>query len=169
MQEREDKHIYEDYNFDLESYLSQIEVENAIPKNGILILPNENWRQSGKPVYMPETYRFVKWVKQTDVVQSEINLVELKKSNVASLRSDEIWLPIAYVFSDASFQIFLNVAASYLYDKLKGLLKNEDMTVHLEILKEDKLAKKVKRFLYDGSYAGLKEIIKKIDVNEFME
>jgi len=169
MFDQQDKHEYQDIDFHLDEYLAQVQSKGAVEQQGILVLPTENWRKTGATVFMPETFSFVKWVRQNDAIGNRVNVATLEESKTADLRSIDYWFPLVYLFSDVSLQIYLNMVANYLYDRLKGALQSDKHTVDLEVLTEDKKAGRVKKFSYHGSYDGLKEIIKKIDVNEFME
>jgi len=168
MFDQQDKWEYKDVDLDLDEYLARVQSKSTAEKQGILVLPTENWRQTGVTVFMPETFSFVKWVKQNNANSNRVSVVSLEENKIADLRSADFWIPLAYLFSDTSLQIYLNIVASYLYDRMRGVLQGEKRIVDLEVLIEDKKAGRTKRFTYHGSYDGLKEIIKKIDINEFV-
>ena len=167
MLEREDEYKYEDVDFNIDEYLSRVQAKSDTARQGILVLPTEHWRQSSVNVFMPETFDFVKWMRQNSTIDVSINIATVEDIQVAEMRSDNFWFPLAYLFNDISVQIYLNIVASYLYDRIKGALRADQTTVDLELLTEDKKKGRVKRFSYHGSYEGLKEIIEKMD--KFME
>ena len=169
MFEQEDKHKYEDVDFNITEYLSQVQAKSDIERKGILVLPTKDWQQSGVNVFMSETFDFVKWVKQKSTNDFSISVATTKDKRVAEMKSDNILLPLVYLFSNVSIPIYLNMVANYLYDKLKGKLGTDKTTVNLEVRSEDKKKGKVKRFSYHGSYEGFQKIVKKMDINEFME
>ncbi len=169
MFDEEDKYGYEVIDFDIAAYMARIKSSDALEKQGILVLPNEDWRQTGTNVFMSETFDFVKWAKQNKAVSHKVTVATAEGTKVADLRSEDYWFPLVYLFSDVSLQIYLNMVANYLYDRIKGALKSDKCTVNLEVFAEDKKKGKTRKFSYHGSYEGLREIIKKIDVNEFME
>src|SRR6266508_3707693 len=122
MSNEQNKHEYQDVVFDLEEYLIQIKNQGEVERTGILFLPDQDWQGTGEDVFKPETFNFIKWAKQK--TQIPINAASVLETKVLELRSSDFWFPLVYLFSDASLQIYLNLVASYLYDKIRGLLKN---------------------------------------------
>lgn len=167
MNENEEDYNYSTTDFNLEEYLERLQTNYDYEQTGILLLPNENWRQLGHPVFMPETSNLLKWVTQNPSIEVDICRVEMDEIRIADLRSYDIWLPILYIFGDTSFQLTLNIVANYIYDRMRGLLPNEDPKIHLEILNEEDGV--IRRFTYDGSATDLKQIAKKVDLNKLLE
>jgi hypothetical protein len=61
------------------------------------------------------------------------------------------------------------MAASYLYDKAKGALKNEQPRLHMRAIYEDKQSGKTKKFEFSGDADALAKAIKKFDLNNFFD
>lgn len=117
-------------------------------------------------VAQPDTGEFVKWIK---INNPEIAVETQKYQKQLALRSNDFWLPLVFLASDVTLPIYLNLVASYLYDKSKGLLRGEQNRVHFSAVYEDKSTGKSKKFIFEGSGEDLKMPIKKFDVNKFME
>jgi hypothetical protein len=169
MFEQEDKIEYTDINFSIDEYLARTRSSEIQKREGILLLPKDNWRQTGESIFMPETFNFAKWARKNTMVSNSVAVAETETTKVADLRSHDFWLPLAYLFSDVPLQIYLGLVANYIYDRLKGALKNEEPIVDLEVYIEDKKKGKVRRFSYHGSCNGLQQVIKRIDVNELLD
>lgn len=169
MSDRQDAVEYEETNFQLDDYLNRIKSEPVTTRQGILILPQENWHQSGKVVFSPETFNFVKWVKQHEANADCVNLVALAETKTADLRSHDFWFPLAFLFSDVTLQLYLNMVANYLYDRLKGAIHGENPTIDLQVLVQESKKGKIKKLTYHGSCDGLQRISEKIDINKLME
>lgn len=108
---------------------------------------------------------FAKWLKAYDPqvsVTLEPNVPKLV------LRSGDVWLPLTFLASDIALPVYLNLVASYLYEKMKGTLKSESTRVHLCAEFEDKANGKIKRFAFDGDAEALQKAIKRFDLNEFL-
>lgn len=106
MTEREDMYTYEETDFDLDTYVMRVETKSFLERNGILILPNENYRQTGKDVFMPDTFDFLKWANRDIRSGNNIRILPVQEVKVIDLRSQDFWLPLVYIFSDASLQIY---------------------------------------------------------------
>ena len=52
---------------------------------------------------------------------------------------------------------------------MKGALRNEKARVHLEVIVDDKNEGISKRFHYEGDVEGLQKVIKKVDLNRFLD
>ncbi|MGE5343309.1 MAG: hypothetical protein ACM3SY_17715 [Candidatus Omnitrophota bacterium] len=163
-----DKFEYKNIDFDLDEYAEKVKSKSSFPKRGILILPCEKWGSFDCSPFMSETFNFFKWIKQNSIKES-VSILEGKEKKIAELRSDKIWFPLVYLFSDITLPIYLNLVANYLYERLKGALVTDKHEVRVEAFIEDKRDKKTKRFLYEGSYRGLKEITKRVDLDKLME
>lgn len=130
-----------------------------------LAFPPESVSQNGTIGLKPDYGDFLKWLKTTHP-QVAVTLPPAE-SPKAVLRSADIWLPLVYLAGDTSVQIFLNMAASYLYDCSKGILKGDVPRVHLSVVYEDHQAGKTKRLEFTGNADELNKVIKKFDPNNF--
>lgn len=135
----------------------------VLPRSGIALL-QEPIGHDGTLGMKPDAGDFLKWVRSQ---HPDIALAFPSKSPKAVLHSSDIWLPLIYLASDTSVQLFLNMLSSYLYDRAKGALRGEESRVHLSLIYEDKVSKKVKRFEYEGSSADVKKLMDKFDANNF--
>jgi hypothetical protein len=158
----DDKTVSEEKSFENDDEFKQFLGNN--PK-GILVV-HETYREIDGVVAQPDTGEFVKWVK-TNNPGVKIETQEYGKQLV--LRSNDYWLPLVFLASDVTLPIYLNMVASYLYDKSKGLLKGEENRVHFSVVYEDKKAGKTKKFVFEGSGSELNKTINKFNVNKFME
>lgn len=109
---------------------------------------------------------FAKWVR---VNNPELNIVLESKAPKLVLRSGDIWLPLTFLASDIALPVYLNLVASYLYERMKGALKGELTRVHFCAEFEDKANGKTKRFTFDGDVDALQKAIKRFDVNDFLD
>lgn len=109
---------------------------------------------------------FAKWIRD-ESPNTKISLSTEAPKLV--LRSADIWLPLVYLAADTSVQVFLNMAASYLYDKAKGSLKNDNPRVHMRAIYQDKLTGKTKRFEFSGDADALAKAVKRFDLNNFFD
>lgn len=131
-----------------------------------LVMLAEPWGDRPEPVMRQDAGDFVKWLK----VNAPSIPVEVRKTEQRLfLQSGDCWLPLAFLASDVSVQIYLNMVASYLYDKLKGALKGEKPRVHLSAVYEDKANNTVKRFDFEGNIEALQRVIKRFDLNKFLD
>jgi len=109
---------------------------------------------------------FAKWLRAHDPA---IKVVMDAKAPKLVLRSGDVLLPLAFLASDIALPIYLNLVASYLYEKMKGALKGETTRVHLCAEYEDKVHGKIKRFSFEGDAEALQKAIKRFDLNEFFD
>jgi hypothetical protein len=131
-----------------------------------LLMVSEPWGDQPEPVLPQDAGDFVKWLK----INAPSIPVEVRKTDRRLLlQSGDYWLPVAFLASDVSVQIYLNMVASFLYDKLKGALKGEKARVHLSAVYEDKANKVVKRFDFEGDAEALQKAIKRFDLNKFLD
>jgi hypothetical protein len=133
--------------------------------SGILCLSEEKFRDYEGPVLKPDTFRFAKWVKQN---HSKVNIDVQEAEARADLRSNDFWLPLVFLASDVSLQVYLNLVANYIYDMARGALKHDKKSVHLRVIHKNAETNETREFSYDGSVDGLKACIKKIDINRLM-
>ncbi len=134
-------------------------------QKGILCIPAASLDSSRQHVVLPETYNFAKWIRKN---RKDINIDVLPSKGVQHLRSSDFWMPIVLLASDVSLQVYLGLVTSYLYDVIRGALKHDKATVHVEAIYKDSKGT-IKKFSYSGSVEGLGKTIKKIDINKFME
>jgi hypothetical protein len=85
------------------------------------------------------------------------------------LRGAEVWLPLVYLAGDTSVQIFLNMAASYLYDRAKGALRSDQPRAHIKVVYRDRKAGRTKMFEFSGDGDALGKAIKRFDLNNFFD
>jgi len=133
--------------------------------NGILCHPEEKFRDYEGPVLKPDTFRFAKWVRQK---HSSIHIDVQSAEARADLRSNDFWLPLVFLASDVSLQVYLNLVANYIYDIARGALTHDKQSVHLRAIYKSAEANETMEFSYDGSVEGLKACIKKVDLNKLM-
>jgi hypothetical protein len=131
-----------------------------------LVMLAEPWRDWPDAVLQPHTGDFAKWLK---INAPSINVEIRKTGQRLVLHSNEYWLPLVFLANDVTVQIYLNMVASYLYDKLKGALKGETARVHLSAVYEDKTNDVVKRFDFEGDIEALQKAIKRFDLNKFLD
>ncbi len=86
-----------------------------------------------------------------------------------SLHNAHVWLPLIYLASDTSMQVFLNLASSYVHDKLKGKLPSDFPKVHLSVMYQNKRDGTTKRFEFSGDSDSLSKAIKRFDLDNFFD
>jgi len=133
--------------------------------NGILCHPEEKFRDYEGPVLKPDTFRFSKWVRQK---HSDIHIDVQSAEARADLRSNDFWLPLVFLASDVSLQVYLNLVAKYIYDIARGALTHDKKSVHLRAIYKNAESNETREFSYDGSVDGLKACIKKVDLNKLI-
>lgn len=126
----------------------------------------EKYGESKQVVLKSEAGDFAKWLRVHD---SAINVVMDAKAPKLVLRSSDVWLPLAFLASDIALPIYLNLVASYLYEKMKGALKGETTRVHLCVEFSDNVNGKIKRFNFEGDTESLQKAIKRFDLNDFFD
>jgi hypothetical protein len=133
---------------------------------GLTIVP-EPWKDYPEPVLPPDAGDFAKWLR-ANATSVSVRVAETDKRLV--LHSAEIWLGLAFLASDVSVQIYLNMVANYLYDRLKGALKGETSRVHFSVeYEETPNGGVIKRFNFAGDVDALKKVIKRFDLNRFLD
>jgi hypothetical protein len=121
----------------------------------------------GKQVAMKsDAGDFAKWLRTHN---PEVNVTLETRTPKLVLRSGDIWLPLVFLASDIALPVYLNLVASYLYDKMKVVLKGETTRIHLCAEFEDKANGKIKRFTFEGDAEALQKVIKRFDLNEFLD
>ena len=143
---------------DYQAFLSEAE-------SGISFVP-EVYQSTGAPSLAHDFGDFAKWVREKDPsipVSIPANIPKLLRRNA------DVWLPLVYLASDTSVQVFLNMAANYLYDKAKGALKGDKPRIQLRVVYQDKTAGKTKRLEFSGDAEALGKAIGRFDVNNFFD
>ena len=107
---------------------------------------------------------FAKWIR---LHQSDLIIQIPKGTPKIALHGADVWLPLIQLATDTSMQIFLNMAASYLYDRAKGALKTDTPRVHMSVIYLDKKQGKTKKFEFSGDNEALAKAIKRFDLDNF--
>jgi hypothetical protein len=118
------------------------------------------------PVIKAAAGDFAKWLRDA---HPDVNVAFPQTANRLLLRNDEIWMPLVFLATDITLPVYLNIVASYLYDRMRGLLRGENLRVHLSVEYQDDSSGKTKRFNFVGDPETFKATIKKIDVNAFFD
>lgn len=126
----------------------------------------EQYGESQQAAVKSDAGHFAKWLRANN---PELNVVLESKAPRLVLHSGHIWLPLVFLASDITLPIYLNLVASYLYDRMKGGLKGESTRVHFCVEFEDKANGRIKRFTFDGDAGALENVIKPFDVNGFLD
>lgn len=133
--------------------------------SGVLCVTESKFRDYNGKVLKPDTFRFAKWLKQNyPGIPINVNEADAR----ADLRSNDFWMPLVFLASDISIQIYLSIVSNYIYDMARGALKHDKKSVHLRAIYKSATGE-TKEFSYYGSVEGLKESIKKFDLNKFMD
>ena len=66
-------------------------------------------------------------------------------------------------------QVFLNMVASYLYDKSKGNLSSDRPIVHLAVMYQNKRDGVTKKFEFSGDSESLSKAVKRFDLDNFFD
>lgn len=132
---------------------------------GLRFVP-EPYRPDTPPSLASDFGDFAKWIRQHNPALP-ISIPSATPKVI--LRSADVWLPLVYLAGDTSVQIFLNMAASYLYEKAKGSLKSEQPRVHMSAVYQDRQSGKTKKFEFSGDADALAKAIKKFDLNNFFD
>ena len=149
----------------LEPEKSLIDETLITGKNGIVVIP-ELFGDVDQPIVKADTGDFIKWLKITSPEVEIFNSVSMPK---LVLNSGDYWLPLVFLASDITLPIYLNLVASYLYDKAKGALIGDTTRVHFSAVYEDKKEGKKKQFNFEGDVESLQKTIKRFDLNKFLD
>lgn len=126
-------------------------------QRGLAMIP-ETYRDSRTPALRAAGGDFAKWLKRNaptipvEVRPSEHRLV---------LRSGDYCLPLVFLAGDVALQVYLNMVANYIYEKMKGALKGDKARVRFSAMYEDAHIGIVKRFDFDGDEDALQRAIKR--------
>ena len=130
---------------------------------GITIIPELIPQLDGLAL-KSDAAHFYKWTK---INNPDLEIQYSNKSQLLSLHSDEIWLPLVFLASNVSLPIYLNLVSNYIYDRIKGALKTDKHLIHISAECEDKNTGKIKRFNFTGDHEALRQAITKFNINEF--
>ncbi|HVZ42527.1 MAG TPA: hypothetical protein VHA82_01870 [Ramlibacter sp.] len=109
---------------------------------------------------------FLKWSRQNSPgVQAKVS----EQAPRVALHSAEVWLPLVAIASDTSVQVFLNMAANYLYDRARGSLKGDKVRIRLRAVYTDKQQGRTKRFEFEGDADSLRKVATRFDMNNFFD
>jgi len=117
------------------------------------------------PVLSCDAGDFRKWLKSQ---QPEMH-IQMPEADLLALRSGEIWLPLVFLASDVALPVYLNLVACYMYDRMRGALRGDRLCAHMTAEFLDGESGSVKRFCFKGDADALKAVIKKFDVNRFLD
>jgi hypothetical protein len=135
--------------------------EFYLVSNGIKIVP-EFYNGTQEKILQRDSGTFAKWIHKN---HTEINIDYDPNVKKISLHNNEYWLPLVYLASDISVQIYLGLVINFLYDKLKGSLKGEKSKVNFSF--EFKEGESYKKFNYSGDVEGLEKFTK-INLNKLL-
>lgn len=108
---------------------------------------------------------FSKWLRD---FSPELNVEVRKPDRLIDLHSIDYWFPVVFLASNVTLPVYLNLVASYLYDRMKGALKGEKSRMRIKAIYEDQKEGVTKKFIFEGDVDALKKSIKRFDVNKFM-
>lgn len=137
----------------------------AASNKGLALVPEE-YGEKNELLLKSDGGDFTKWLR---AAHPDVPAVVQGQAPKLVLRSGDYWLPLVFLASDIALPVYLNIVASYLYEKMKGALKNDPTRVHLSVMYEDKESGKVKRFNFEGDAEALQKAIKKLDLNKFLD
>ena len=139
-------------------------VDFCSQSNRIKIVP-EFYNGSNEKSLHRDSGSFAKWIHNNNPeIYIEYN-PDIKK---ISLHNNEIWLPLVFLSSDISAQIYIGLVINFMYDKLKSSLSGEKNKAKVNFSFECTVGDTHKAFNYSGDVEGL-EIFNKIDVNKFFK
>lgn len=136
----------------------------AASNTGLALIPEE-YGEKKEVLLQSDGGDFTKWLR---AAHPHVSVVVQGQAPKLALRSGDYWLPLVFLASDIALPVYLNIVASYLYEKMKGALKGDSTRVHLSVVYEDKESGKVKRFNFEGDTEALQKAVKKLDLNKFL-
>jgi hypothetical protein len=132
-------------------------------RNGIRFIPEASC--SGSPPSLKADFGdFAKWIR---LQHPDLPISIPSHAPKIALHGADIWLPLVQLAADTSMQVFLNMAASYLYDRARGALKTDRPRVHMAVVYEDKKQGKIKKFEFSGDHESLTKAIRRFDLDNF--
>lgn len=133
-------------------------------KAGVRFVPEPY--SSSVPSIKADSGDFAKWLRNQ---RPELPIFFPESVSKVVLHGADVWLPLMYLAGDTSMQVFLNMVASYLYDKAKGSLKTDQTRVHMSVVYKDKTQGITKKFEFSGSQDTLAKAIKRFDLDNFFD
>ncbi len=109
---------------------------------------------------------FVKWLRKD---HPDLSVIYPERTTKLVLHGADVWLPLVFVAGDTAVQVFLNMLASYLYDKAKGALRNDNPKVHVSVMYQNKREGITKKFDFTGDAEALGKAVKRFDLNNFFD
>jgi hypothetical protein len=132
--------------------------------HGIKFVP-EIYNGTTEKILQRDSGTFAKWLHKH---HTEIKIDYDPDVKKVSLHNNEYWLPLVYLASDTSVQIYIGLVINFIYDKLKGALSGEKDKATVNFSFEFKDGDKHKKFNYSGDVKGL-EKFNKIDINKLLK
>lgn len=131
-----------------------------------IALRAEPYGEHATPIIKEGAGDFTKWLREA---HPDVNVAPPQAGDRLLLHNEDIWMPLVFLATDITLPVYLNIVASYLYDRMRGRLRGEKLRVHLSVEYEDKSSGKTKRFNFAGDSETFKTTIKKIDVNALFD
>ena len=133
--------------------------------HGLALVPR-SYQGCDGVVLSADAAEFSKWLRLSS---PELNVEVRKPDKLIDLHSIDYWFPVVFLASDVTLPVYLNLVASYIYDRMRGALKGDKARVRMEAMYEDEREGVTKKFTFEGDVDALKHAIKRFDVNKFME
>src|SRR5690348_1577776 len=93
----------------------------AASKKGLALIPEE-YGEKKEVLLKSDGGDFTKWLR---AAHPRVSVVVQGQAPKLVLRSGDYWLPLVFLASDIVLPVYLNIVASYLYEKMKGALKGD--------------------------------------------
>jgi len=131
--------------------------------SGITFVP-ERHGESDDPVHTAHAGDFAKWIKSNDP-QTRVTVLPAEGRLIR--HSSDFWFPLVYLANDVALPIYLNLVASYLYDKMSGRLRGDTSRVHVDARYRDQKAGVEKRFKFEGDADSFCQVAEKFELKDF--
>lgn len=129
-------------------------------------LKAEQFGESAELALRSDGGDFLKWAKETSP-EIKLGMQEVEKRLV--LKSADIWIPLAYLASDITIPVYLNILANYLYDRLRGSIGSNNTKIHFSAVYKESDNGTTKKLTFSGNADALEKVIKKFDANSFLD
>lgn len=136
------------------------DVKQKFDSESFVLLPSKY--ASNEYYYAQETIDFIKFCKSNNP-DLKMDVLDNNDITTRSLHSFSIWLPVIWVATEILLPLAVSLAASYVYDKLKG---RENESPDIDVTFEVRDGKKSKKIHYNGSFSGFKEKFENIDITK---
>lgn len=133
--------------------------KNICDEADILVIP---YKFKDDYYFAGEAINFIKYSRLNGDLDSIEIYADMDRVKLRALHSFDIWLPIVYLTSEVLFPIVVTVAASYIYDRIKGK-EHEETNVKFTMIIND--GNSIKEINYDGDAKTFKETFEKIDIS----